>query len=70
MRPHAVLTGGAGFLGSHIAERLLTRDVDVTVLDNFSTGTPDNIAHLQGHNGFRLIEADVSNSISVPGPVA
>jgi len=69
MRPHAVLTGGAGFLGSHIAERLLAQDVDVTVLDNFSTGTPDNVAHLQGHNGFRLIEADVSNYISVPGPV-
>ncbi|MDQ1320567.1 MAG: UDPglucose 6-dehydrogenase, partial [Actinomycetota bacterium] len=69
MRPHAVLTGGAGFLGSHLAERLLAQDVDVTVLDNFSTGTPDNVAHLQGHNGFRLIKTDVSNYISIPGPV-
>lgn len=69
MRPHAVLTGGAGFLGSHIAERLLAQDVDVTVLDNFSTGSPENVAHLQGHNGFRLIKTDVSNYISVPGPV-
>ena len=69
MRQHAVLTGGAGFLGSHLAERLLAQDVDVTVLDNFSTGSPDNIAHLQGHNGFRLIKLDVTNYISIPGPV-
>ncbi len=69
MRPHAVLTGGAGFLGSHIAERLLAHDVDVTCLDNFSTGSPENVAHLQGHNGFRLIELDVSNYIAIPGPV-
>jgi nucleotide sugar dehydrogenase len=69
MRPHAVLTGGAGFLGSHLAERLLNQDVDVTVLDNFSTGSPDNVAHLLGRNGFRLVELDVTNYISVPGPV-
>ncbi len=69
MRPHAVLTGGAGFLGSHLAERLLAQDVDVTVLDNFSTGSPDNVEHLQGHNGFRLIKLDVSNYISIAGPV-
>jgi UDPglucose 6-dehydrogenase len=69
MRPHAVLTGGAGFLGSHLAERLLAQDVDVTVLDNFSTGSPDNVAHLQGNNGFRLIKLDVSNYISIAGPV-
>lgn len=69
MRPHAVVTGGAGFLGSHLAERLLAQDVDVTVLDNFSTGSPRNVAHLQGHNGFRLINLDVSNYISIPGPV-
>jgi len=69
VRPHAVLTGGAGFLGSHIAERLLAQDIDVTVLDNFSTGSPDNVAHLQGDNGFRLIKLDVSNYISIAGPV-
>ena len=69
MRPHAVLTGGAGFLGSHLAERLLAQDVDVTCLDNFSTGSAENVAHLQGHNGFRLIKLDVSNYISIPGPV-
>lgn len=43
--------------------------MDVTVLDNFSTGSPDNVAHIQGHEGFRLIEGDVSNCNSIPGPV-
>src|SRR5258705_7240826 len=69
MRQRAVLTGGAGFVGSHIAERLLAHDIDVICLDNFVTGSADNVAHLQGHEGFRLIEADVSDYISVPGPV-
>lgn len=69
MRPHAVLTGGAGFLGSHLAERLLAQSLDVTVLDNFSTGSPENVAHLQDQNGFRLIKLDVSNYISIPWPV-
>jgi nucleoside-diphosphate-sugar epimerase len=69
MRRHAVITGGAGFVGSHLAERLLAHDVDVTCLDNFVTGSPDNVAHLQGYKGFRLIEADVSDYISIPGPV-
>ncbi|MCU1698681.1 MAG: rfbB [Mycobacterium sp.] len=69
MRRHAVVTGGAGFVGSHLAERLLARDVDVTCLDNFVTGSADNVAHLEGRKGFRLIEADVSDYISIPGPV-
>ena len=69
MRRRAVLTGGAGFVGSHLAERLLERDIDVICLDNFITGSPDNVAHLQGHDGFRLIKADVSDFIAIPGPV-
>lgn len=69
MRQRAVLTGGAGFVGSHLAERLLERGIDVVCLDNFLTGSPDNVAHLQGHDGFRLIKADVSHFISIPGPV-
>ncbi len=69
MRRRAVLTGGAGFVGSHLAERLLERDIDVVCLDNFVTGSADNVAHLQGHDGFRLIKTDVSDYISVPGPV-
>lgn len=69
MRKRAVLTGGAGFVGSHLAERLLGCDIDVICLDNFITGTPDNVAHLQGHDGFRLMKVDVSDFISIPGPV-
>ena len=69
MRRRAVITGGAGFVGSHLAERLLAHDIDVTCLDNFVTGSADNVAHLQGCKGFRLIKADVSDYISIPGPV-
>ncbi|QZA11804.1 nucleotide sugar dehydrogenase [Mycolicibacterium holsaticum DSM 44478 = JCM 12374] len=69
MRRRAVLTGGAGFVGSHLAERLLACDIDVVCLDNFVTGTSENVAHLQGHDGFRLMKVDVSDFISIPGPV-
>ncbi len=69
MRRRAVLTGGAGFVGSHIAERLLANDIDVVCLDNFVTGSAQNIAHLQGLAGFTLIETDVSKYIEVPGPI-
>jgi UDPglucose 6-dehydrogenase len=69
MRRRAVLTGGAGFVGSHLAEKLLNHDIDVVCIDNFATGVPDNVSHLQGRDGFRLIKLDVSDYISVPGPV-
>lgn len=69
MRQRAVLTGGAGFVGSYLAQRLLERDIDVVCIDNFVTGSPDNVAHLQGHEGFRLVKADVSDFIAIPGPV-
>lgn len=69
MRRRAVITGGAGFVGSHLAERLLTHDIDVVCVDNFVTGTPENVAHLQRHDGFRLIEIDVSDQLSIPGRV-
>jgi nucleotide sugar dehydrogenase len=69
MRQRAVLTGGAGFVGSHLAERLLANGIDVLCLDNFVTGAADNVAHLQGRDGFRLIKVDVTDYISIPGPV-
>ena len=49
---NALITGGAGFIGSHLAERLLEHGHEVMVLDNLSTGSIDNIAHLKGHAGF------------------
>jgi nucleotide sugar dehydrogenase len=69
MRQRAVLTGGAGFIGSHLAEQLLDVGIDVVCIDNFVTGSPDNVEHLLGRDGFRLIRADVSDYLAVPGPV-
>ncbi len=65
----AVVTGGAGFLGSHICERLLGLGWEVLALDNFLTGAPENIAHLLEHDSFRLVRADVTDYVHVPGPV-
>ena len=69
MRKRAVVTGGAGFLGSHLCERLVNEGYEVVCLDNFLTGTPDNVSHLVGHHDFHLVRADVSEFIHVPGPV-
>src|SRR5215212_247821 len=65
----AVVTGGAGFLGSHLCEQLLDRDVEVVCLDNFLTGSPENVLHLIDSPGFRLIRCDVTDYVHVPGPV-
>ena len=65
---HAVVLGGAGFLGSHLCERLLREGARVTAIDNFLTGDPDNVAHLVGDE-FRLIAYDVTDYLHVPGPV-
>src|SRR3954453_495267 len=65
----AVVTGGAGFLGSHLCEHLLDRDVEVICLDNFLTGSPSNVLHLMERPGFRLIRCDVTDFVHVPGPV-
>jgi dTDP-glucose 4,6-dehydratase len=65
----AVVTGGAGFLGSHLCEELLRRGIGVMCLDNFLTGTPANITHLLGEPRFRLIKCDVTDFVHVPGPV-
>ncbi|MDQ0382277.1 UDP-glucuronic acid decarboxylase family protein [Amycolatopsis thermophila] len=69
MREHAVVTGGAGFVGSHVCDRLLAAGADVTCVDNFSTGDAGNIAHLKTEPRFRFVEADVSRGFDVPGPV-
>jgi len=65
----AVVTGGAGFLGSHLCEHLLDRGVDVVCLDNFLTGSPANVLHLMEHPSFRLVRCDVTDYVHVPGPV-
>jgi dTDP-glucose 4,6-dehydratase len=67
--PRAVVTGGAGFLGSHLCERLLREGYEVVCLDNFLTGTPVNVAHLVEKAGFRLVRCDVTDYVHVPGPV-
>jgi dTDP-glucose 4,6-dehydratase len=65
----AVVTGGAGFLGSHLCQGLLARGFQVLCLDNFLTGTPANIAHLLENPGFQLVRADVTQYLYVAGPV-
>jgi dTDP-glucose 4,6-dehydratase len=65
----AVVTGGAGFLGSHLCERLLRRGVSVVCMDNFLTGSPRNIARLIGRPGFRMVECDLTGFVHVPGEV-
>ena len=65
----AVVTGGAGFLGSHLCERLLDDGCQVIALDNFLTGSPTNVEHLLQRDGFTLIWCDVTEYVHVPGPV-
>jgi dTDP-glucose 4,6-dehydratase len=64
-----VVTGGAGFLGSHLCEQLLKDGCEVVALDNFLTGSPANVAHLAGDARFRLLRADITDYVHVPGPV-
>ncbi|MEY2456215.1 MAG: dTDP-glucose 4,6-dehydratase, partial [Acidimicrobiaceae bacterium] len=64
-----VVTGGAGFLGSHLSEALLDRGDEVVVLDNLVTGSVDNIEHLFTRPGFTFAHHDVSNYVWVPGDV-
>ena len=68
-RPRAVVTGGAGFLGSHLCDALLAADYEVICLDNFLTGNPSNVAHLLDDDRFRLVRCDVVEFIHVSGPV-
>jgi len=64
-----VVTGGAGFLGSHLCDRLLAEGHRVIVLDNLITGNTDNIAHLAGNPHFSFVQHNVTNYIYLPGPI-
>lgn len=64
-----LITGAAGFLGSHLSDRLLSDGHEVIGMDNFVTGSLDNIAHLAGIENFSFYKRDVSNYIFVPGKV-
>ena len=68
-RPQTVVAGGAGFLGSHICERLLADGYRVTCIDNLSTGIPANVAHLAEMGPFRLVDGDISDRIHIDGDV-
>jgi len=67
--PTSVVTGAAGFLGSHLVDLLLARGHKVIGIDNFITGTVDNIAHLGGHPHFKFIQQDVTEFLFLDGPV-
>jgi dTDP-glucose 4,6-dehydratase len=64
-----LLTGAAGFLGSHLCDRLLAEGHQVVGMDNFVTGSPDNLEHLASNDDFHFIRHDVSDFIFVPGEV-
>jgi dTDP-glucose 4,6-dehydratase len=65
----ALITGGAGFLGSHLCDLFLSRGHKVICMDNFLTGSPRNINHLFGREGFSFIKQDVTNYIHIDGPL-
>ncbi|MSQ48234.1 MAG: SDR family oxidoreductase [Deltaproteobacteria bacterium] len=64
-----LITGGAGFIGSHLCERFLKEGDEVICMDNFITGSPDNIAHLFTNKNFSFIPQDVTTYIYVKGPL-
>jgi dTDP-glucose 4,6-dehydratase len=64
-----LITGAAGFLGSHLCDRLLAAGHDVLGMDNFITGSRENIAHLAGNPAFRFIEHNVTTDVDVDGPL-
>ncbi|MBI4535139.1 MAG: SDR family oxidoreductase [Ignavibacteriae bacterium] len=68
-QPHAVVTGGAGFLGSHLCDKLIAEGCFVTAIDNLITGDIKNIAHLFGNQSFRFVHHDITEYIFIDGRV-
>jgi dTDP-glucose 4,6-dehydratase len=64
-----LITGAAGFIGSHLCDKFIKEGFYVIGMDSFLTGSPDNIAHLIGHKGFKFIEYDVTNFIYIPDDI-
>ena len=69
MLERVLITGGAGFIGSHLCDHFIGKGFEVICVDNLLTGSPDNIAHLMGHERFRFINLDVTTYLFVPGKV-
>ena len=70
MSGRVVVLGGSGFLGSHLCDHLLARGDEVVCVDDFSTGRKANVAHLVDHDGFTLVEADITSEIPVDGDIS
>jgi dTDP-glucose 4,6-dehydratase len=68
-RPRGLVTGGAGFLGSHFCERLIAEGYLVLCVDNLSTGLRENVAHLEGDPGFEFVQRDVTLPLQIEGPL-
>src|ERR671933_1472340 len=64
-----LITGGAGFLGSHLTDRLLDAGHEVVVFDSLTTGRLENLAHRLGHERFRFVKQDVTEYLHLPGPL-
>jgi dTDP-glucose 4,6-dehydratase len=64
-----LITGGAGFIGSHLCDHFLTKGWQVVCVDNLLTGAPDNVAHLLTERDFEFLDLDVTGFIHIPGPV-
>ncbi|MFQ5803761.1 MAG: UDP-glucuronic acid decarboxylase family protein [Candidatus Methylomirabilales bacterium] len=67
--PRAIVTGGAGFLGSHLCERLLSEGYEVVCVDNLITGSEENIHPLERYDGFTVLQQDVTKHLDIPGSV-
>lgn len=65
----AIITGGAGFLGSHLADKLISEGYFVIAIDNLYTGSEKNIAHLEGSESFKFVNADIREKIEVDGDI-